>query len=330
MKNFIGKIFILIILFLFFNFLIFFFSYVSLINNKVFDQSLINSIQRNLYFGGLRNIYQSNINCIKFDEDLLYVSKDGICNFKNIEFNTKLSFMNGIRNNQNKLGELSTKTGIAILGDSFTMGWGVNDNETYSSILERLLNKKVYNLGVSSYGTVREIKKFKKSDIFDKVDTIIIQYDPNDFKENLESDINKKYTLQDFQKLLDSEPTLKKKISFFLRQYKKTFRTIYRDIIKNFFPQKFITKIDFNDHYKVIQKIIYDNLDYKNKKILIMFPENLNFIYYNYEKSSEYLSLLKLDMKENKENFFIIDDHWTKIGHQTVANELYKILSNKN
>lgn len=227
MKNFIGKIFILIILLLFFNFLIFFFSYISLINNKVYNQRIINSIQRNIYFGGLRNIWQSNIHCIKFDEDLLYVPKDGICNFKNIEFNTKLFFTDGIRNNQNKLEELSIEPGIAILGDSFTMGWGVNDNETYSSILERLLNKRVYNLGVSSYGTVREIKKLKQSDIFDKVDTIIIQYDPNDFKENLESDVNKKYTFQEFQKLLESEPTLKKKISFFLRQYKKTFRCIY-------------------------------------------------------------------------------------------------------
>lgn len=79
-----------------------------------------------------------------------------------------------------------------------------------------------------------------------------------------------------------------------------------------------------------MQKIIYDNLDYSKKKIFIIFPENLNFIYYNYEKKSKHFSLLKLDMKQNKENFFIIDDHWTKKGHETVPKELYKILSNKN
>ena len=38
------------------------------------------------------------------------------------------------------------------------MGWGVNDDETFSHYLEKKLNKKVYNLAVSSYGTVRELK----------------------------------------------------------------------------------------------------------------------------------------------------------------------------
>ena len=33
------------------------------------------------------------------------------------------------------------------------MGWGVNDNETFSHILENKINKNVYNLAVSSYGT---------------------------------------------------------------------------------------------------------------------------------------------------------------------------------
>ena len=47
---------------------------------------------------------------------------------------------------------------ILVLGDSIAMGWGVNDYETFSYLLEKNLKMKVYNLGVSSYGTIREIK----------------------------------------------------------------------------------------------------------------------------------------------------------------------------
>ena len=32
---------------------------------------------------------------------------------------------------------------IAVLGDSVSMGWGVDDNQTFSSILERNLKRKV-------------------------------------------------------------------------------------------------------------------------------------------------------------------------------------------
>ena len=39
------------------------------------------------------------------------------------------------------------------------MGWGVNDDETYSAILEKNINKKVFNQGVSSYGNYKTSKK---------------------------------------------------------------------------------------------------------------------------------------------------------------------------
>ena len=43
------------------------------------------------------------------------------------------------------------------------MGWGVNDDETFSALLEKNLNRNVYNLSVSSYGTRRELIRLEKS-----------------------------------------------------------------------------------------------------------------------------------------------------------------------
>ena len=323
-KNF-GYFFITIILFFFINFLLFSFSYISLINNQVYNWFWIENIQKTLYFkGGLRNIWQANHECIEFDEDLLYVPKDGVCKFENAEFKTELTFKDGIRNNANNLNNFLDESAIAVIGDSFSMGWGVNDNETYSSVLERLLKKKVYNLGVSSYGTIREIKKIKKSEVYQKIDTIIIQYDPNDYIENTQHDFKKKYIYQEYEILAPQKQQTKDKIFFFLKYSKKSFRILYHEIVKFFYPDKYVDKIDLSKHFEIVKKIIFKNLDYKNKKIIILFPENLNITFYNLPKSSDYLHLINLNMKSNKSNFYTIDDHWTAKGHEHVAQSLFE------
>ena len=62
--------------------------------------------------------------------------------------------------------------------------YGVNDNETFSALLENKINKPVYNLAVSGYGTIRELIRFEKSGLANSVDTVIIQYCYNDWDEN--------------------------------------------------------------------------------------------------------------------------------------------------
>ena len=55
--------------------------------------------------------------------------------------------------------------GIVVLGDSHAMGWGENDGDTFSSILEHKINRPVYNLAVSGYGTARELIRLEKSNL---------------------------------------------------------------------------------------------------------------------------------------------------------------------
>ena len=81
---------------------------------------------------------------------------------------------------------------IAVIGDSIAMGWGVKDNETFSYNLQKKLEKS-YQRGVSSYGTIREIKRLKRSKYYNQVDTIIIQYHVNDKGENIYMDPKKVY-----------------------------------------------------------------------------------------------------------------------------------------
>lgn len=63
------------------------------------------------------------------------------------------------------------KEKIIIIGGSFTQGWGVNDNETYSFNLQtKLKNYEIANFGQSGYGTVQSYLLLKE--IFNKYDNI--------------------------------------------------------------------------------------------------------------------------------------------------------------
>ena len=72
-------------------------------------------------------------NPIEFDKDLIFIPKETSCEFKNFEYNTVLTFDKYGRYSNHPL---ENGPGIAVLGDSHAMGWGVNDNETFSAILE--------------------------------------------------------------------------------------------------------------------------------------------------------------------------------------------------
>ena len=64
------------------------------------------------------------------------------------------------------------------------MGWGVNDDETFAAIISSRVAVPVLNLGVSSYGTVRELIRVRMQPSLDEASCIFIQYSWNDFQEN--------------------------------------------------------------------------------------------------------------------------------------------------
>ena len=77
---------------------------------------------------------------------------------------------------------------ILVIGDSITMGWGVEYNETYPKILENLLNEnssveyEVLNAGVGNYNSVSELATMQKFMYLDP-DIIVLGYYINDIEE---------------------------------------------------------------------------------------------------------------------------------------------------
>lgn len=80
---------------------------------------------------------------------------------------------------------------ILVLGDSFTFGSRVDNNETYSYLLEEDLNShfdekpkiEVINAGHSAYSTREEYEYFMERGIHLDPDMVIISWFPNDIRE---------------------------------------------------------------------------------------------------------------------------------------------------
>lgn len=87
----------------------------------------------------------------------------------------------GLRDKEYKLNKPDGDKRIVVLGDSFTWGYGVNDNEIYTERLESILpNTEVINLGVTAYQVRHEIAYFKHEGIKYHPDIVIIGFCLND------------------------------------------------------------------------------------------------------------------------------------------------------
>jgi lysophospholipase L1-like esterase len=141
-----------------------------------------NVIASDLYFEYEANLWQNQKDCVQYDDKLLYKPSSG-CRFANKEFSTDLTFSEDGRVTTPSRAPTSRRP-LIFAGDSETMGWGVNDGETFASLIAASIEAPVLNLGVASYGTVREIMRVRMQPRFQDANCIVIQYSWNDFDEN--------------------------------------------------------------------------------------------------------------------------------------------------
>ena len=139
----------------------------------------LRAVARELYLLD-RNYLQLYAEAVRWDPGLGYTLRPGDFRFANTEFDTAYHVNPlGVRDGEASL----VRPEVVVLGDSFAMGWGVDQAEAFPQVLARLLGRTVLNTGVSSYGTVRELRMLSRVDT-SATRWLVIQFCNNDFFEN--------------------------------------------------------------------------------------------------------------------------------------------------
>ena len=227
-------------------------------------------LQRYFYFGGVRNIWQYDPTCAQPDATLVYAPALGHCRFSNIEFDTTLSF--GELGRENDSLKLYSGPGIAVLGDSHAMGWGVEDEETFSAILGKLLKKPVSNYAVSSYATEQELERLIRAPNADSLTTILIQYCENDFGSNKNFPFDRLVANQRYREAKSSYGRDGANIA----ELSIAFPSELKRRVSDFFRAKLVdTKISTESHKVQILNVLDRYSEFlKGKKIVIFYSNS--------------------------------------------------------
>ena len=299
---------------------------------------------RSFYIGYGRNIIQNLPDCVTFDNRLLYKPRDGACEFNNAEFKTVINSKDGARINP----YLNEKPTVIILGDSYAQGWGVNDDETTAAILTKKYALPTLSLGMSSYGTAREVEALrrylKQNNQHPKY--IVIMYCNNDWEENiayLKNGFTEK-TQIDYRKLFEfkGSPSLMempykniwanvKSFRYGLGMWFKTipFGDEYSYIHG---PDR---SVSINEQMNTFKSVINQNIDlFKSSKIIVTG-------FYGWAAQDKFSIELsknpyladgsRLEVMQNKlisRDYYQFDGHMNQLGNEDLARNIASLLNN--
>lgn len=132
--------------------------------------------------------------------------------FEKPEFNVLVeSNSEGFRARKSPVKPTGNAKQIFFIGDSFTWGWGVNNGEVFTDVLQTVLgaNYNVQNYGVNAYGTTQEMLLFKRLLNHGKQpDSLYLMVFSNDFSDNLDSRRGKRpyYAIENGTPVLKNSP----------------------------------------------------------------------------------------------------------------------------
>ncbi|MFT6332074.1 MAG: lysophospholipase L1-like esterase [Lentimonas sp.] len=312
-----------------------FFKFYTL-NDKL---TLLQTPIRTFYKSRDRDIVQFQPDCAIYDKQLTYRLKAGSCSIKYRENKnpTKYNINKfGLRDDNNSL----EKPEIIILGDSHAMGWANDESDIFSTLIEKNSKMKVLNAAISSYGTARELLMLKQLDQ-SNLKYLVIQYCFNDGLEN------KKFVQGNYQLPISSEKVYQDVVDDHVNRLKYKPFDLSRMTIKHIsriFRGKYRgtpTEEDQENLLKIVKKISTEvGPDVK----IILFeingnnrngPRTINILSELIKKEGlakleDQLTLFNSSKVLDDEDYFILDDHMNKSGHQKIADKIMKIISSPN
>jgi uncharacterized protein YbaR (Trm112 family) len=214
---------------------------------------------------------------------------------------------------------------VIFIGDSYTLGWGVNQSDAFPQQFAALTGKKTLNAGISSYGTAREMLLLQRL-ITRDTRHIVLQYCFNDLQEN------RQYVDADFSLKVMSEKDYLKR-SQRLRYYPGRYCVILyfhlRHNIKAAFKKN--EPVATEDKTVEVQYFLRTLAHHKalladrrlsvlvcpaDKKFLATLRKELGSM-----KELQDLAIELIDTSEilNPNDQYVIDEHYKASGHKKIA-----------
>ncbi len=220
---------------------------------------------------------------------------------------------------------------ILFIGSSITLGWGVDNNETFISRLNQLSKKNnknwvFINGGIGNYNTERYINNYFKywSDL--RFTDIVVHFFVND-TEVINSD-NSNFFTRNFQtgvilwkylNSLRSDLNVENLEQYYLSKYSENYEGYKVAINELKIFSSYCEEKSINCHFILmpdIHQLNPYNLNFINKKMKVV-SENLNFKYFDLLKTLENIKPVK--SLWNKYN----DPHPNEFAHKLMGESLF-------
>ena len=307
---------------------------VMLNNSSLIPNSIMDSI-RSYYMKKDRKIIQYLPACAHHDNSLFYKLNVGEFEFSNREFSSSFSVnAKNFRDDEISLDNPS----IIFLGDSYTMGWGVEESEAFPSIVEQKTGLKALNTGVSSYGTVREFESFKTLDT-SNLEYLIVQYAFNDYGENSEYYFNDNQfvpsTEEEYNDVATKHAAATK---YFPLKHISHFASEW---FRGYFPEEEAEpnateeeeEVQYVEQWKAFMNVLQQASIPVHVKIIVLqvgsnHQQNvfLEPLRQNLEMDNSLIlnqvEVLDIQASLNTNHYHLLDQHLNVAGNQVIANEL--------
>jgi len=173
--------------------------------------------------------------------------------FETAQFRTTVRInLKGLRDREHAYERSDNSGRILVIGDSFAWGYGVEETQRFSQLLEASMDVEVINAGVSGYSTDQELLWLREEGVKYDPDLVILGFSGNDIGDNSQQLVNTIYYKPQFvmegnRLILKGSPvprtglqgrliyylSQRSALSFFLVQRYFDFLSVYRNFSGN-------------------------------------------------------------------------------------------------
>jgi len=289
-------------------------------------------------------LYEINFSDQKYDSVLSYtLQPNSVYNHSNIEFSNKWYINSaGVRDDEASL----KKPDIICLGDSYTQGWGVEQQQSFPELIQQRTGLKVLNTGITSYGTARELLLLNRMDT-SNLKYLVIQYCYNDWTEN------KAFLEHGLYLPVGSRETVERtfkthKLARTYFPFKYTFTILRMYLRNNFLKKDTSTAVPWENTTSYVAPsadaflniLSHSNINFSKVQVYVFdtnrYPDyDHHFLDTLEQRMSaapltdafrKSVHLIKFPELNKQEYFYPLDNHLNSKGHEFVADRIIKAI----